>query len=438
MVRLDPQPRRTHCMQMVWQRLRSKYALTSGPSKYWLSEMSVNTVLISGAGIAGPTLAFWLKRAGFTPTVIEQSPRLRAGGYAIDFWGLGYDIARAMSLEDEISRVGYHVRELRIVADRVRRAAGFGTGVFEQLTGGRYITLARSELSRLIFNKVKEDVEFVFGEEISALDEGAKSVRARFRDGRERRFDLLIGADGLHSTVRRLAFGAQEEFEKPLGHAIAAFETSGYRPRDEDVYVMYGKPGRMLGRFTLRNDRTLFLFVFLNRDFAIPVSLDLQKALLHKLFAGDGWEADKILSRLDRTGELYFDRVSQIRMRCWSRGRVALIGDAAFCPSLLAGQGTALAMISAYVLAGELLNSGDRYQEAFAQYEARLRDFIAKKQRDAEGFAAAFAPRTHFGLWLRNLVVSGFSVPGVASLLLGRSFADDLRLPTYRFVADLH
>lgn len=394
--------------------------------------MGVNTVLISGAGVAGPTLVFWLKRAGFTPTVVEQSPQLRAGGYVIDFWGLGYDIASAMSLEDEINRVGYHVRELRIVDDHGRQAAGFGARVFGQLTGKRYVTLARSDLSRLIFNRVKDE-EFIFGEEISELDEDAKGVWARFSNGRARRFDLVVGADGLHSNVRRLAFGAQEEFEKPLGYSVAAFEASSYHPRDENVYIMHGKPGRMLGRFTLRDGKTLFLFVFLSSDTSRPVSFDGQKTLLHKRFAGDGWETDQILSRLNQTEELYFDRVSQIRMGNWSRGRVALVGDAAFCPSLLAGQGSALAMISAYVLAGELLSSRGRYQQAFAQYETILRNFIADKQRAAQYFATAFVPKTRLGLQVRNLVVRGFSIPGVSRLLLGRSVGDDLRLPTYRW-----
>ncbi|MGY3618366.1 FAD-binding domain [Bradyrhizobium sp. USDA 10063] len=396
-------------------------------------DMEAKTVLISGAGIAGPALAFWLRRAGLTPTVIERSPRLRTGGYVIDFWGLGYDIAEAMGLKDEIERIGYHVRELRVVDDGGRRVADFGTRVFEQLTAGRYVTLPRSALSCLIFNRIKNHTEFIFGDDISALSEEADGVHVRFREGPERRFDLLIGADGLHSMVRRLAFGGQDEFEKPLGYSVAAFESDAYRPRDEDVYIMHGKPGRMLGRFTLRDNRTLFLLVFLDKEGLVPLSLDAQKALLRRRFGADGWETNHILSNLDRTQELYFDRVSQIRMSRWSRGHIALVGDAAFCPSLLAGQGSALAMISAYVLAGELLSAGGRHQEAFTRYEAILRDYITKKQQAAESFATAFAPRTHWGLWFRNLVINGFSVPGVSRLALGSSIVDRLRLPAYNW-----
>ena len=228
---------------------------------------------------------------------------------------------------------------------------------------------------------------------------------SRLNVGAERRFDLVIGADGLHSSVRRLAFGPQAQFEAHLGYAVAAFEASGYRPRDEDVYLMYGKPGRMLGRFTLHDNRTLFLFVFAASGADLPVTLKTQKALLRDIYRRGGWECGKILSELDRTDELYFDSVSQIRLQNWSSGRVALVGDAAFCVSLLAGQGSALAMIAAYVLAGELGASGDRYGQAFANYEARLRSYIVTKQRGAERFAGAFAPKTSAGLYFRNMVI---------------------------------
>lgn len=226
--------------------------------------MRSKSVLISGVGIAGPTLAFWLKRGGFEPTLIERAPALRSGGYVIDFWGLGYEIAELMGLEEEINRIGYHMRELRIVDDRGARLAGFGAGVFQELTEGRYVTLGRSDLSRLLFENVRSGTEVIFDDEIVGLEETPVCIKARLKHSGERRFDLVIGADGLHSEVRRLAFGPQHQFEKQLGYAVAAFEVPGYRPRDEDVYLMYGEPGRMVGQFTFRDDKTLFLFVFVS------------------------------------------------------------------------------------------------------------------------------------------------------------------------------
>ena len=165
----------------------------------------------------------------------------------------------------------------------------------------------------------------------------------------------------------------------------------------------------------------------------MPAALDRQKAILRDVYGHSAWECPKILVELDRTDELYLDRVSQIRMPNWSRGRIALIGDAAFCVSLLAGQGSALAMISAYVLAGELAASQGRYQEAYAGYERLLRSYIGTKQRGAERFAGAFAPRTRVGLSFRNLVIKAFAIPGLAKLAVGKDIADALELPEYKW-----
>ena len=391
----------------------------------------MRSVLISGAGIAGPMLAYWLKVAGFEPTIVERASALRRGGYVIDFWGLGYDLAERMGLLDQINRIGYHVREMRIVNGQGRPIAAFGTKVFSELTGGRYVTLQRSELARLLFKKSNRQVETIFGDSIVSLEDRADCVRVQFEHERERRFDLVIGADGLHSRTRTLVFGPQSSFEKHLGYAVAAFEAHGYRPRDEDVYLMYGRPGRMLGRFTLRNNRTLFLFVFVAGKGELPATQDAQKALLHDLYRHDGWECCEVLGELELAEAFYFDSVSQIRMQHWSRGRIALVGDAAFCVSLLAGQGSALAMISSYVLAGELAAAHDRYELAFGRYEALLRSYIIAKQSAAERFAGAFAPKTQLGLSFRNLVIKAFAFPGLAKLAVGSDIANSLELPAY-------
>lgn len=393
------------------------------------------TALISGAGIAGPTLACWLRAAGFTPVLIESAPALRTGGYVIDFWGLGYEVAQRMGLETNINRVGYQMREMRIVNDHGNRVAGFGTRVFGELTGGRFVTLARSDLARLLFQNIETSTEVLFGDEILALKEHSDFVEVKFRHAPMRGFDLVVGADGLHSNVRKLAFGSEESFETRLGYVAAAFEVPGYRPRDEEVYVIYGRAGKMLARFALHDDRTLFLFVFASdRDIPIaPLDLRAQKLILHEQFGGELWECRRILAELDRAQDLYFDRVSQIRMDSWSRGRVVLVGDAAFCISLTGGQGSALAMIAAYVLAGELAKARGAHERAFRLYEQTLRSFIVSKQRAAERFAAAFAPRTRWGLWLRNQVIRAAVVPGIARLALSRDIIDTLELPEYEW-----
>ena len=291
-------------------------------------------VLISGAGIAGPTPAFWLRKYGFAPTLVENAPALRTSGYVIDFWGLGYDIAEKMGLLPDIARIGYHMQALRIVDDGGRRLSGFGVQVFRKLTGGRYITLGRSDLSKLIYDRISGSCEIIFGDSITGLRQADGELHVEFEHSGERRFDLVIGADGLHSRVRELVFGPEQRYEKDLGYGVAAFETAGYRPRDELVYIIHGAHGRQVGRFTLHNDRTLFLFIFASRGAPEVHGVEAQKAILRKAFEGDGWELPRILAALDTCDELYFDRVSQIRMDTWSHPRVALVGDAGFCVSL--------------------------------------------------------------------------------------------------------
>jgi 2-polyprenyl-6-methoxyphenol hydroxylase-like FAD-dependent oxidoreductase len=244
--------------------------------------------------------------------LIEHSPELRTGGYVIDFWGLGYDIAERMGLLPKIDRAGYHIREMRIVNGSGECIGGFGTRTLNDLTGGRFVTLARSDLSRLLFETIKDRIEAIFGDEIIGMEDDGEGVEVQFRWSRARRFDLVIGADGLHSKVRGLSFGAQDRFEVQLGYLVAAFEVQGYRPRDEQIYIIFNEPGRLLGRFALHEDRTLFLFVFTAGEDSAPLDLPGQKALLRARYGDGRWECSRILDELDHVQDFYFDRVSQI------------------------------------------------------------------------------------------------------------------------------
>jgi len=387
-------------------------------------------VLISGAGIAGPTLAYWLHRHGFEPTLVEKAPELRTGGYVIDFWGSGFDVAERMNLLEEIKCRGYFVEEVRVVNRAGKRVAGFPASVFSRAAGGRYVSLPRGDLAASIFGRIESTVETIFGDSISTMLEDNGGVHVTFASGVERDFDLVLGADGLHSRVRELAFGPEAQFERFLGYKAAAFAIDGYKPRDELIYVMYTEVGQQVARFAMRDNRTMFLFTFADPD---PDSGDLaaQKALLRQRFGASAWECPAILDALDCVNELYFDRVSQIRMNTWSRGRVALVGDAAYCVSLLAGQGSALAMAGAYILAGELHRANGDYHAAFARYEALFAPLIQSKQKAALRFAGTFAPRSRASLWLRNRVLNLLSIGWIADLAVGRDFADRITLPNY-------
>jgi 2-polyprenyl-6-methoxyphenol hydroxylase-like FAD-dependent oxidoreductase len=391
-------------------------------------------IAINGAGIAGPTLAYWLSLSGEQPTLIEKAPRPRTGGYLIDFWGVGYEVAERMGLAPALHDIGYPVQEVRLVDDRGRRVSGFPVDAFRRALNGSFVSLPRGDLAATLVRAVERRVEMVFGDSIAAIEEHDRGVRVAFTRGATREFDLVIGADGLHSAVRGLAFGPERQFEHALGYHVAAFEVAGYRPRDELVYMSHTRPGLQLARFALRDDRTLVLGIFADdrMNGPEPRELEERKTLLRHVFGDAGWEAPRILQAMDGVDEIYLDRVSQIRMDHWSRGRVMLIGDAAACVSLLAGEGTGLAMTEAYVLAGELHQARGDYREAFRRHEERLRAFVTGKQAAAERFAPTFVPRTPFALWRRNQALKLLALPPLANFLIGRGFRDEFTLPDYR------
>ena len=391
-------------------------------------------ILISGAGIAGPTLAYWLVHYGIEPTIVEAASQLRKGGYLIDFWGAGFDIAERMGLLDEISSKGYKVKEIRVVNQQGKRIAGFPVAAFSRVTHGRFITLPRTELSSAIFGKL-HGVETMFGDSIERIDQTEHCVQVRFISGLTREFDIVIGADGLHSRVRELVFGEERQFEKYLGYKVAVFEVTGYRPRNELVNVMFTEVNQQVIRFAMHGDRTVFVFTFKDDDPAGTDGIQAQKAALRKRFGNSGWECPQILDALDFADDFYFDRVSQIRTQSrpglWTQGRVTLVGDAASCVSLLAGQGTALAMVAAYILAGELHRSNADYAKAFRQYQTLFGPFVLKKQRSALRLAGAFAPKSKRSLFLRNQLFKLMNIPLIADLALGRDLADRIVLPNY-------
>jgi 2-polyprenyl-6-methoxyphenol hydroxylase-like FAD-dependent oxidoreductase len=392
-------------------------------------------VVINGAGIAGPTLAYWLRRTGHDVLLVEKAPALRSGGYVIDFWGVGYDVAEKMGLLPHIHELGYQVREVRFVDRRGRRTGGFAADVFGRMTNGRFTSVRRSDLSAAIYGALDHGGDTLFGDSVVALDEGPEGVCVHFERAEPQQADVVVGADGLHSRVRQLAFGPQSRFEVSLGYHVAAFELDGYQPRDELVYVSHAVPGRQLSRFAMRGDKTLFLFVF--RDEYLSAlgawqERDRRQLLAH-VFADVGWECPQVLGALSTVPDVYFDRVSQIRMDRWTTGRTALVGDAAACVSLLAGEGTGLAMAEAYVLAAMLHTCGGNRDHAFDRYQDSLQPFLKRKQQSAARFASSFVPATRTGILFRDAVTRLLRVRAFADYFVGRDLRDDLQLPTLAF-----
>lgn len=388
-------------------------------------------ILIVGAGICGTTLAYWLKLYGFNPTIIERAPAFRTGGYIIDFWGLGFEVAEKMFLAPALRERGYIADEVRLLNSAGHKVGGFDAEIFQSNLGDHFVSILRSDLAELISETIKSNVETIYSNTIVSIKERNDGVDVSFQSGESIRYDLVIGTDGLHSAVRSLAFGDEKLFEKKLGYFAAAFSADGYAPRTPGAYVCYSMPGKQMARFALRNDRTVFFLIFADKE---RYKIDRQsdpKEVLEDIFGNSCLESEAILESMHAASDLYFDSVSQIRMNKWSEGRIAVLGDAAYCPSLLAGQGAALAILGSYVLASELKLADGDYLTAFRIYEQLLSQFILKKQKGAERFGAWFAPRSGVSLFVRNQITKLFSIPAIANVFVNSSIADNIVLPDY-------
>ena len=390
-------------------------------------------VFINGAGIAGTALAYWLGRLGHDVTLVEHAPALRTGGFVVNLWGIGYDALEHMGLLPALLDMQHTTDELRMVDQAGRTRGGYPSSVLVKLARGRMATLARSDISATIYASLDDRVETRFGDSVTAVVDDGTRVHVHFEHAPPQEADLLIGSDGLHSRVRQLVFGPDARFEYPMGCHVASFEAAGYRPRNGNAYVAYTAPGRYVARLPMRDDRMLF-FVLLRDEYladGTPEDPAGRKAALIRALDGIGWESDAIVSVLAQTDDLYFDSISQIRMDRWIQGNVALIGDAAACPSLIAGEGAGFALAEAYVLAGELHRHGDDTGAALAAYQARLHAVVARKQKHAERLAASFVPRTALGVRLRDYTTLLMRLPIFPRLLMGRYFHDELTLPDY-------
>ncbi|MEO8366583.1 MAG: FAD-binding domain [Pseudoxanthomonas sp.] len=390
-------------------------------------------VAINGAGIAGTALAYWLARMGHEVLLVERAPELRTGGYILNLWGIGYDAVEKMGLLPGLLELQYQTDELRMVDRQGRTRGGYPSRVLLQLAKGRIASLARADIAAAIHASLESRVETIFDDSIATIEDEGAHVRIGFEHAPEREVDLVIGADGLHSRVRQIAFGPDARFEYPMGCHVASFEVAGYRPRIDNLYVAHTAPGRYIARFPVRDDKTLF-FMLLRDEYlpsTVPTSEPGRKAALANAFSGMGWESPAILSAMQHVDGVYFDSISQIRMEAWAKGRVALLGDAAACPSLIAGEGAGFALAAAYVLAGEIHQHGADLEPALTKYQERLKPYAARKQKYAESLVPSFLPRTAHGVSIRDFATLLMRLPVFPRLLMGRYFHDEMKLPDY-------
>lgn len=408
------------------------------------------SVLISGASVAGPALAHWLGRYGFRPTVIEVAPALRRGGFAVDFRGATQlTVLERMGVLEEIRDHSTGGGDpLTFIDGRGRPLAAMPP----EFAGGE-VEILRSDLSRILYRHSLAPLgadhtpgpppadacppEYLFGDSIASLTETADGVQVTFERGAPRTFDLVVGADGLHSTVRRLAFGPERDFVRHLGYYIAAWDLPEAAGDLAARPVGYGEPGRLatVGRTSRRAAEPGYageaFCVFASEEERGHDRRDLRarKQAIARAYDGAGWRIPELMATLGQAGDVYFDSISRADVPSWSTGRIALLGDAAH-GATVGGMGTGSAIIGAYVLAGELALAEGDHRTAFARYERKLRPYVTRCQQGGRGAGEFLAPATQEAIDARNAALN--SPAAVAAMLRqGHDISAALALEDY-------
>ncbi|MFW6749229.1 FAD-dependent monooxygenase [Pseudomonas glycinae] len=394
--------------------------------------MKPQKILVTGASIAGPALAYWLSRQGMDVTVVERAPAFRDGGQTIDVRGAGREVVRRMGLEDLIRANTTHEQGIAFVDRNNQTKAFIGVNAFDGDGPIAELEILRGELAKLLIQHSEDRVTYRFGDSIETIEDDSEQVHVRFEQGGEEFYDLVIVAEGIGSKTRNKVFG-DEVKRRPLDLYTAYF-TVPRQPSDGHVMRWHNLPG---GRSVcLRPDNLDTTRAFLSFQQSPSgyekLAQDEQKSLLKKLFADAGWETPRVLAALDDTTDLYLEAVGQVKMPRWSKGRIALLGDAAYCASPISGMGTSLGLCGAYVLAGELGRHAD-HRQAFAAYETLMRPFVAQAQSVPKFAPRLASPHSRLGIALGHAALRMATAPGLKKLF-GKILspkADAIDLPDY-------
>ncbi|MBA8822739.1 2-polyprenyl-6-methoxyphenol hydroxylase-like FAD-dependent oxidoreductase [Saccharopolyspora lacisalsi] len=379
--------------------------------------------VICGAGIAGLALAQRLRTLDWDVVVVEKAPGPRPQGYMIDFFGPGYDAAERMGVLPRVAELGYRVDGLSYLDDSGRRRAGMDYASLQRAVDGRLLSIMRPDLERALREQVDDDVDLRFGSTIARIDDDTDGVRVALDDGTVIDADVLVGADGIHSTVRERVFGPEQRYFRYLG-----FHTAAYTFDDPEVYESLGNRfcltdtvDRQLGFYGLRDGRVAVFAVHRSSDPTLP---DDAREAVRAEHSTLGWMAPRALAACPESSEIYYDQVAQVEVPRWSRGRVVLLGDACQAVSLLAGQGASLAIAGAYVL-GEQLATADSVEDALTEYQRLWQPVATEKQRVGRNGAKWFLPPSTARLWARRIAFKLAGLPGLdkyfATALVGET-----------------